>query len=335
MIGLLGATGAVGAAAAAHLGAWTTSPVRLGARRPKPGMVAVDVDDPVALAAFCRGCAVVLNCAGPASRIGIRVAEAAFDAGADYVDAAGDDDLAAQLAGVAPDRVAVVSAGLMPGLTALLPRLLATTDPVPPRHLSGYVGGRDRFTPAAAEDYLHSGFGRAGVALVGGAVVDRAVRTDVELPFCAEPGTAVPYLSTELRRVAERLGVTDVQWDSLFTGPHLRAALRRPLSAAALVRAADLDTFGHEPYQLIVVEFDAARTALLRGRGASELTGAFAALTASAVARGEVPAGVHHAGEVLDPVASARRLGDAPAVTELTVLDAGAYASGGYLEETL
>ncbi|MCI4066436.1 hypothetical protein MRQ36_29330 [Micromonospora sp. R77] len=48
-----------------------------------------------------------------------------------------------------------------------------------------------------------------------------------------------------------------------------------------------------------------------------------------------MPTGVHHAGEVLDPVASARRLAEAPAVTELTVLNAGAYASGGYLEETL
>jgi hypothetical protein len=297
--------------------------------------VAVDVDDPVALAAFCRGCSVVLNCAGPAFRIGGRVAGAAFDAGADYVDAAGDDDLAARLAGVAPERVAVISAGLMPGLTALLPRLLATVNQVSSRCLTGYVGGRDRFTWTAAEDYLRSGFGRAGVGLAGGAVVDRAVRTDAELPFCAEPGTAVPYLSTELRRVAGTLGVTDVEWYSLFTGPHLRAALRRPLSAAALVRAADLDTFGHEPYQMIVVEFDAARTVLLRGRGASDLTGAFAALTATAVARGEVPAGVHHAGEVLDPVASARRLGEAPAVTELTVLSAGAYASGGYVEEAL
>ncbi|MCI4066434.1 hypothetical protein MRQ36_29320 [Micromonospora sp. R77] len=69
MIGLLGPTGAVGTAAAAHLAGWTTSPVRLGARRPRAGMVPVDVDDPAALAAFCRGCTVVLNCAGPAFRI--------------------------------------------------------------------------------------------------------------------------------------------------------------------------------------------------------------------------------------------------------------------------
>ncbi|MCI4066435.1 hypothetical protein MRQ36_29325 [Micromonospora sp. R77] len=83
----------------------------------------------------------------------------------------------------------VISAGLMQGLSAAA-RLLAAAGPV--RRLAGHVGGRDRFTTTAAEDYLRSGFGQAGVALAGGVVVDRPVRTDAELPFCPEPGTAVP-----------------------------------------------------------------------------------------------------------------------------------------------
>src|SRR5438445_7441516 len=95
MIGVLGASGAVGAAAVDWLRQLGHGPLRLGARRPwtaAPGeqVMTVDATDPRSLAAFCQDTRVVLNCAGPSYRLLDQVADAALTAGADYVDSAGD-----------------------------------------------------------------------------------------------------------------------------------------------------------------------------------------------------------------------------------------------------
>ena len=136
-VALLGATGGVGRHALAHLLAWgddtvragTRDPARLVADDPRVDVRAVDVTDPASLDAFCAGCHTVVNCAGPAATIGDTVARAAARGGAAYVDAAGDDPLHAAVSALpgAADRVAVLSAGLMPGLSGLLPAHLAAT----------------------------------------------------------------------------------------------------------------------------------------------------------------------------------------------------------------
>ncbi|WP_341720838.1 NAD(P)H-binding protein [Micromonospora sp. FIMYZ51] len=154
---MLGAGGAVGRVVTARL-ATAGHPVRAGARKPAelppapPGgspvdRVPVDIDDPATLHRFCDGCAVVVNCAGPAVRIGARVAAAATATGADYVDAAGDAALAEAVGEVCGDRRAVLSAGLSPGLSELLPRYLAGCLPAPPHRLTGWHASRDRFAP--------------------------------------------------------------------------------------------------------------------------------------------------------------------------------------------
>src|SRR5207302_8403929 len=102
--------------------------------------------DPRSLADFCEGCRVVVNCAGPSSVIGDRVARAAFAAGADYVDVAGERALHAQAVGLPAGRTALPGAGMMPGLSELLPRVLAHDHPRRTAHLRAWCGGRGRFT---------------------------------------------------------------------------------------------------------------------------------------------------------------------------------------------
>ncbi|WP_449065129.1 saccharopine dehydrogenase NADP-binding domain-containing protein, partial [Planomonospora algeriensis] len=97
MIGIVGGYGAVGGAAARLL---ADRGVRVGGRDLEAARRFVDEElggrgearrvdayDEAALAAFCRGCRVVVNCAGPSYLLLDRVARAAFRAGADYVDA--------------------------------------------------------------------------------------------------------------------------------------------------------------------------------------------------------------------------------------------------------
>ncbi|GAB3934992.1 saccharopine dehydrogenase NADP-binding domain-containing protein [Micromonospora vulcania] len=360
-IALVGATGGVGRHALTHLLAWSTDTVRAGTRDParlvtddpRVQVQAVDVTDPASLDAFCAGSHTVVNCAGPAATIGDAVARAAARGGAGYVDAAGDDPLHAAVAALpAPaDRVAVLSAGLMPGLSGLLPAHLAAQVPGA-RRMTGYVGGRDGFTPGAALDFLAAGsadYGEPLAAWRDGARRSRAlaVRGAAPVPFFDEPVLLQPYLSTETERVARRLGLTDVDWYSAFAGTRLPAALAAGAgragataaqltdAAAELCRAAELDTFGRPRYQLLVIEMTGAagsRVLACRGIGANALTGAAVALGAVAVAADAVPPGVHHLAEAVDPRWAVDLLTTSAAVTSLHV-DDGPLGSHDLIEE--
>lgn len=361
-IAVVGAAGGVGRAAIQHLAAWLIGPLRLGARRPSTvdpavagvaadGRVAhVDIADAASLAGFCASAGVVVNCAGPSRAIGDRVARAALSAGADYVDAAGGDRLGKLVAQLTrgTSRCAVVSAGMMPGLTGLLPRFLAATMSDAPRWLAGHVGGRDRFTPAGVADYLCSdGFGAPLAAWRDDRLVACPPAADhpTEVPFFPEPVLSLPYLSTETARMAAALGLRDVRWHLVFVDGQVAAWLRRPEArrsphaATDLCRAADLDLFGRAPYQLVVVTAGAAggatRTVALGGRSATELTGAITALSAARVREGAVPPGTHHAAEVLDPVAAVAALRTADAVTRIVDVGGPALTTGSYQEGTL
>src|SRR5919108_349874 len=116
--------------------------------------------DDASLARFCDGCRVVLDCTGPSFRVLDRVARAALRAGADYVGAGGDEPAYEALARtrLRPGRTAVVSAGMMPGLSGLLPRSLAAVADLDgaPEGLLAYAGGGSPITPPAAADHLPS-----------------------------------------------------------------------------------------------------------------------------------------------------------------------------------
>ena len=349
-IGIIAAHGAVGRAAAAHLAAWNRGPILTAGRDPSRADVLLDLDDAAALADFCEQVTVTVNCAGPSYQIMDRVARAALAVGSHYVDPGGDDpvhDLLTADRGIA--NAVVLSAGMLPGLTGLLPRALAAGAVSEPTALTGYVGGRDRFTAVAAADYLaslHNGFGRPNQAWRAGRRGEQALSPlfDVDLPHFPDAAAAHPYLSTEMERLARRLRLSDLTFYNVFLGKHLLAALAEPAgedSAARLAAAADLDLLGRDPHQRLVFHLDArdgTRTALvLSGRGASELTGATVALAVCAVLDGAVPSGVHFAADVLDPVWAVERLRTAAAVRAIEVFQtvAGRGTESGFEEGEL
>ncbi|NEA15135.1 NAD(P)H-binding protein, partial [Streptomyces halstedii] len=94
MIGVLGASGAVGRAAVRELRALGHTGLRLGGRTPsalhavagedptgQDETVRADATAPDGLRAFTEGCAVVLNCVGPTYLLRATVASAALAAG--------------------------------------------------------------------------------------------------------------------------------------------------------------------------------------------------------------------------------------------------------------
>ncbi|MEY9910944.1 hypothetical protein ABIA35_007195 [Catenulispora sp. MAP12-49] len=355
-VGLIGGYGAVGRAAAAQLAAWGRGPVLVAGRDAARADVVLDLDDGDALAAFCDQVEVTVNCAGPSYRVLDRVARAALAAGSHYVDPGGDDpvhDLLAEVDTVA--KTVVLSAGMLPGLTGLLPRALAVGTGAALTSLTGYVGGRDRFTAVAAADYLaslHNGFGRPNQAWRAGRRSEQTLSPlfDVDLPHFPDAAAAHPYLSTEMERLARRLRISDLTFYNVFLGKHLLAALAEPAGDKndgsddgidRLTAAADLDLLGRDPHQRLVFHLDArdgTRAALvLSGHGASELTGATVALAACAVLDGAVPSGVHFAADVLDPLWAVERLRTAAAVQAIEIYEtvAGPQDASGFEEGEL
>jgi hypothetical protein len=354
LIGVIGAYGGVGTGAARQLHAWGHRPLRLGGRSPQRAQrlaavlgdgthaVAVDAADPASLAEFCRGCRLVVNCAGPSLVIGDAVARATLAAGADYVAAGGDEPLHELLTvpGAVPrDRTALLSAGMLPGLSALLPRALAT-ELEQPTCLTLYAGGLGRFTPGAASDYVASaasGYGIPCAAWRGGAIAHNALvpLSDASLPFFPGSVTAFPYVSRELERVATQIGLRDASSYTVFVGDHVLRAIERPshedadalaAAAAALGDAAELDLFGRDPFQLFVVRLDDAggharsRTLVLHASDPIGLTGAAVAVAADAVVCGTAPAGLGFAGEALAPRPALQRLRRCAAVPLVEVI---------------
>ncbi|MEU7227149.1 saccharopine dehydrogenase NADP-binding domain-containing protein [Streptomyces chrestomyceticus] len=331
LVGILGAYGAVGSVAARRLAAEGRCRLRLGGRALEPARrlaaelgpsaeaqaQAVDAQDGQSLAAFAGECRVVLNCAGPAYLLLDRVRQAAFAAGADYVDVM-DDGTASAPGG---PRIAVLSAGLVPGLSGLLPGLLAATMARPLRFTGGYAG-LGALTHTGAVDYLLSldrGFG-VPMGLWRGRTVPGALRTDdgVRVPGLPRPVTAVPFLTAEVVERAEALGLEEARWYNAFDGSFLYDALNRVRTgdgpdldahAAELVRAGALDAAGRTPYHALWGSLDGIghegaevrRTVLIRGADGSELTGEVGAFAVSEVCSGRVPAGVHRAAEALSP----------------------------------
>ncbi len=369
-VGIVGAYGGVGRAAVRRLRAWGVGPLRVGGRRPELARrlveeeldgeaeaAEVDVERGESLARFCAGCRLVVSCAGPSHRLLDRVCRAALAAGASCVEPAGDEAVHERLRGGEwAGRTVVLSAGLVPGLSGLLPRCVAARWLERPARLTAYAGGRGRLTPAAAADYLAGSLDRTGESLAawrGGRRVPRALAPlrEVELPFFPGRVTAQPFLSAETERVARSLGLDEARWYSVLDGRHVPAALARlqgarsgeapDAAAAELELAADLDLFGHQPYQLIVLQMEgesagrpACRTLVLRARDGIELTGAVAALAACAVLRGEVPPGVHYMADLPAPGAWWERLSALPEVQALQVVD-GAAADGAFEEGEL
>jgi hypothetical protein len=346
LVGVLGGSGTVGRVAVERVAA-AGHPVRVGGRdlqraKEVPGAadaMRVDLDDSEALAAFCADCAVVLNCAGPSYRVLDIVARAALNAGAGYVDAAGDAVALEALTTSPPASLtqlpAVFSAGLMPGLSGLLPRLLAAAGPI--GRLDVYVGGATEISRLSAVDTLLTRgprFGHGMAAWRDGRVVEHALTPlrSVTLPGFRGRVHAWPFLSTEMASLAATLDVAELRNYTVYATenlPHVLAAAwadDAPVEthADAVVAAArrDVEEYGRHYTVLAHARPPAgsaggSRRIMLRTPDPYELSGVVAAIAAVETAAGLIPAGAHHTADVLDPQRTADQLATDKLVTGL------------------
>ncbi|GAB4588356.1 saccharopine dehydrogenase NADP-binding domain-containing protein [Nocardia sp. IFM 10818] len=351
-IGLLGGYGAVGALIAERLHKRAAGELSIAGRDPAAGRALItdvlggageftelDLFDAAALARFCARCDVVVNCAGPTRLILDRVAVAARGVGVPYIDIGGDHPVHDRLDGDT-QWCAVLSAGMIPGLTGLLPRYLARgCDAV--ESLTVYHGARDSFGYSSAYDYvvgIRSGDDTPLAAWRGGPREDAVRRRiDLRLPHFPEPVTAQPYLSPEARRTATDLRIASGTWYSVLDGERLPLVLQQvPGVAAAEIgamaeqvrRAAEFDALGRTRHATMLFQLDGSnagravtRSLVLRAEGATTLVAAAAVPAILAMTAGEIDPGVHFAAEVLAPVRVVDDLSADPAVLHLSEHD--------------
>ncbi|MFF7943497.1 saccharopine dehydrogenase NADP-binding domain-containing protein [Nocardia gamkensis] len=340
-VAVLGGTGVVGRAAVRMLTRLGIDELRVGSRQVNSAgpqelplgaeRRRVDAGDPASMAEFCAGARLVLNCAGPSYLLADRVARAALAAGSDYVDVSGDGPAYRLLEGsslLGGERTVVLSAGMLPGLANVVPRVLA--DDLTGARLVVYAGGIEPFARASAGDLALSldssdaadsdghWYGETLAAWSGGRRLRNAlpVREDVEVAGFPGRVTTMPFLTADAERLARSAGLDELRWHNVFVGNALRLTLSRlrgrvPSDAAALApivgeicAAAKLDLAGLDPFYLMA--FTVHRpgrtdTAVLRTPSSFELTAATAAHAVAAVLSGAVAPGLHYADDVLDP----------------------------------
>ncbi|MGW7005315.1 saccharopine dehydrogenase NADP-binding domain-containing protein [Streptomyces sp. NPDC054933] len=350
MIAILGASGTVGTAAVDWLRRLELGPLRLGARRPEAlagrgeQMVAADATGAESLAAFCKGARVVLNCAGPSYRMLDRVAESAIAAGADYVDLAGDGPAHRLLAARDPaarGSTVVLSAGVLPGLSGLLPRWLAGQARGRPVGLVVHAGGLERCTPAAAADLLLSlpsanssiDHGESLAAWRDGIRRSGVLRAGPAQGLDYFPGTPYrqPFLTAEADRLAAHLGLSELDWYHVYPGERVQAVLAAAVGtdlsdfdqfaamATRLRTAAEVDLAGRRAYYRLAFRLRAheqQHELVVELADSYRATGWMGAWTVRAVLNGEIPPGLHFAAEVLDPKATVAALNDSGLVNE-------------------
>ncbi len=354
-VGIVGAYGATGAVIARQLAAAQPElTLLLGGRRPAEAeklaaelggdarAVAVDLEAPATLAAFCEASDLVVNCASPASRVGDKVARAALAADRDYLDPGGIDLLPAHFAGAeevaARGRRFVVCAGWVPGVAELFARrVVADLDAIESLELA--ILDRSVWSEASCLDIIHYLLPREVGAYEGGRFTrGRSRRVRLRLPAPFGKRVMLPRQWDEIaglladRAPARAAVYLPADWRTLaFTRFALTFMRGREEQAARVVRAAlNAETRLRGTMGAVVVLARGRRGGVDRELAASIsfegnhhywMTGAPAALAAQRLLAGEVPIGLTALSDAVPPAAFLDQLAALPGAPLATRLD--------------
>lgn len=207
-----------------------------GPQRQRLSWVAVDALDEAALTALLRGAALAISCIGPSGLVGERVAKACRATATSLIDAGGYDPLLAALELAQRHRPAqvpaIISVGLLPGLSGLFPKyvLERTANGRAVLKLETYCIGRDAWTYNSAWDIVYSlgdfGQDRGFPVIRDGQhhnVGFRAATRKVDFPAPVGRVTTMLVPAEELARLARQSGIAEARAYGSNVGP--RAAM--------------------------------------------------------------------------------------------------------------
>jgi hypothetical protein len=350
---LLGATGAVGASCLDVLARRGDVSVLIAGRdearlreravaaRADVEIARLDATDTSAVTAAVKHRDVVINCAGPSYRLSAAVAAAAIAARVPYVDPGGDHALLDQLTAAGTSVPVVLQAGVQPGLSGLLLRVLASHRSID--GVTAWCGGLQHLTTASVLEYLASlrdTHSHPGVALCDGTIrrVGHGQCKPAPAQYFPDSVTARPHLDAETVAVAAHLGIDNLWWMNVFDGTHttrsmgLLAVDDDRASLGGVLAASKLDLFGRQPYFAIIcsAEASAESTTVAFTCGDSyRVTGACAAFAAGRVA--DMPAGVRPFWSVAEPRAALEFVTEAVPEAKVSFFDDSAVIEEGSL----
>jgi len=342
---LLGSTGAVGASCLDVLARCDDVSLVIGGRdearlrEAASGIQAdvqiapLDVADTSAVTGAVTHCDVVINCAGPSQRFSAQVARAAIAAGVPYVDPGGDRALLDRLTAAGTGVPVVLQAGVQPGLSGLLLRVLALHRPDKIDGVTMWCGGLQHLTPASVLEYvasLQDTDSHPGASLCDG-VIRRVSHDECKLAptqYFPDSVTVRPHLDPEIVAVAAYLGIGNLCWLNVFDGMHTTRAMQllavggeRPRSQGELgdvLAAAKLDLFGRQPYFSIVGSVGSTNVAFTCP-DSYRVTAAVVAYAAQHIA--DTPAGIRPFWSVDEPRRVLEFLTEAVPEAEVSLLD--------------
>lgn len=280
----------------------------------------LDIFDWENLITFCADCTVVINCAGPEFVIKDRVAQAAMNVGAKYIDAS-NAILLSQEQKQEPEANGVnyIGAGFCPGITGLLLRRVINHLLDETKSVNCYIGGAENYTKTSISDILMSGYSVIGKT--DSYWSDRAVKSEninmMQKEFVPEIDVPVykkPYLSQEIIDILEDSSVEELHWYNIAANDYIfRLAMQfyqmqLESSVEEAMEKLDISLEGKPKEEWVAFVIDATgvkdgknvRCRLnLQMETSSELTGTVAAETARQAILSNRPNGTYWAHEVL------------------------------------
>lgn len=315
---IIGSCGSVGSAAALELQKRGFH-LRLAARRESPkdkpdditgpgdDIVCFDVNDFDAARRFCRGADVVVGAAGPSAMLSEAMFSAACAEKVPYVDPGGGLMMYQSNLRNQTTIPGVLHAGVFPGLSGILLRLILEESQDLCRKLEVAVGGRYSFTRAAAADFeAESHLAGAGVPMAcirEGNVVPAQNAEMRELPLTFRNLKSFPYLSEEVQRIARHYKLCCVDSYTLVEEKVFHAIAGGLIKKDALMQVSSISRIP-EAYSVIIVRLEKNGSLINRffiGDEPGKVSGIVSALAALQVVTGNVSPGFHYCSDIFVP----------------------------------
>ena len=181
----------------------------------------------------------------------------------------------------------IFDAGSMPGLSLLLPRILAKSMNEPVASLEFYYCVQDSFSRNAARDYIEGLFDEEKKMMVtyeNGTFIPFTDQGDFYIPFLEGKKKRYPFFDKESEFLVKELDLQTGSWFMVLEGEKTMKVLEecrriygtdQELAIDKLCRASSLDTFQHGRYSAIYMEMKTENhkgTCLVRCANSARLT---------------------------------------------------------------
>lgn len=238
VVGVLGASGSVGFEAVKNLFEHTDYKIFLGARNidkmnkmfswigARGKVFKVDIFNQKELRAFCTNCDLIINCAGPSKKILDTICIASIKSNCHYVDVSGDSDLYNMMKNRGSDIKSknlthIISAGLYPGLTELLPAYVANNNFKKVDHMEVFLSSKGTLSINAAYDYICSirdDYVTGMAYCHKGRIkkIEGSYRSKAQLPYFSKKLDVYPIISNEFQVMADQNNINSFYFYSVY-----------------------------------------------------------------------------------------------------------------------